>query len=262
MSSFVHTPSQVPMEMDYLRAVGIGGLIPNQTRVTALGHNPNIGAGAAADVWEGGGNFPFLASAQTLEVVSTSAVDTAAGTGTRTVLISGLDGNYVTISETVTLNGLTPVSTIRQYLRVNVFTTVTSGSDEVNGGDITLRVAGAGAVQSIARAGYGFGRSAIYTVPAGFTLFVKSMVFTIFSASGANTNIASFGIMQRSSVGNRRIPLEFQISSTTPYRHEADLGVILGQRTDFVLRVTTTGQANTNVTAAMEGILVNNNALL
>lgn len=242
---------------NFYMAAGLG-LVPGCSRVTALGHNPNIGAGAAADVWEGGGNFPFLAAASQLEVLSTSAADAAAGTGARTVLVSGLDATYNTISETVTLNGVTPVTTINSYLRVNVFTTTTAGSGEINAGDITLRVVGAGSTQCIARAGYGFGRSAVYTVPVGFTLFVKSMVFTVFAPNGASVNVATFGIFQRSNAGNRRIPLEFQVSSTTPYRHEADVGVVLTQRTDFVLRVTTTGQASTNVTAAMEGVLIDN----
>lgn len=249
------------MEMDYPTAVGLG-LIPNQTRVAALGHNPDIPVGGAEDVWEGGGNYPFLAAAAQLEVVSTSASDTALGTGARTVLVSGLDANYEVISEVVTLNGLTPVLTTREYLRINVFTTTSSGSGEVNAGDITLRVAGGGAIQSIARAGYGFGRSAVFTVPAGFTLFIKSFLFTVIPPSGATINIATFGILQRSNTGNRRIALEIPVTSESPYRHDTQLGVTLSQRTDVVLRVTLAGQNGTNVTSAFEGILVSNAALL
>lgn len=245
----------------FLVAVGLG-LVPGCTRVTALGHNPSIGSGAAADVWEGGGNFPFLAAAATLEVLSTSASDTAAGTGARTVLVSGLDASYNTITETVALNGVTPVATVNQYLRVNIFTVTTVGSGEANAGDITLRVSGGGSTQAIARAGFGFGRSAVYTVPAGFTLFIKSMVFTVLAANGASVNVAEFGIFQRSNTGNRRIPLTFQVSSTVPYRHEADVGVVFSQRTDVALRVTFAGQAATNVTAAFEGVLVDNTQLV
>lgn len=247
--------------LDLPTAAGLG-IVPGCTRAVLLGHNPNIGSGAAADVWEGGGNYPFLAAAATLEVLSTSAADTAAGTGARTVLISGLNSAYNTISEVVTLNGVTPVSTVNQYLRVNVFTTTTSGSGEVNAGDITLRVSGGGATQCIARAGYGFGRSAVFTVPAGFTFFMSSAVFTVLAANGATVNVAAFAIFQRSSVGNRRTPIEFQVSSTVPYMHQAKEGIVFGEKTDVTLRVTTTGQANTNVTAAAAGLLFNNAQLV
>jgi hypothetical protein len=241
--------------MPFFTAAGLG-MIPGCTRVTALGHNPSIASGAAADVWEGGGDYPFLATASQLEVLSASANDAAAGTGVRTVLVSGLDANYNPISEVVTLNGVTPVATVKSYLRTNVFTSTASGSGGTNAGDITLRVAGGGTTQSIMRAGYGFGRSAVYSTPAGFTLFVLSEVFTILAQG--STNSATFGGVLRSQAGNRRIPLEFQVTSVGPYRHDAVLGIIMAEKTDFILRVTTTGQAGTNVTAAFEALQVDN----
>ena len=244
--------------MPFLTAAGLG-IIPGCTRVTALGHNPNIAvAGTAADVWEGGGDYPFLAAASQLEVLSASANDTAAGTGARTVLVSGLDANYNPISETVTLNGVTPVATVRNYLRVNVFTTVTSGSGHVNAGDITLRVVSGGTTQSIARAGIGFGNSAVFTVQAGFTLFILSEVFSVL-APDPKTNAGVFiGGQLISSAGNKRIPLQFEVLSTSPYRHDAALGIVLTEKSDFTIRVTNAQQINTNVSAAMEGLLVDN----
>jgi len=247
--------------LQFFTAVGLG-VVPGATRVTALGHNPNIGSGAAADIWEGGGDYPFLAAASQLELVSTSAADAAAGTGARTVLVSGLNASYATVSETVTLNGTTPVATVNSFYRVNVLTTTTSGSGGKNAGDITLRVVSAGATQGIIRTGYGFGRSAVYSVPAGFTLFVLSEVFTVLAPSGATVNVATVGAQLISQAGNRRIPLEFQVSSTTPYRHDAALGIIMTEKSDFTLRVTVAGQASTNVTAAMEGLLVDNTKLV
>lgn len=249
-------PFNVTSVNSYHSYVGLSKVI-GQSRVTALGHLPAIGT-PPADVWEGGGLFPLLAAASTLEVLSASANDTALGTGARTVLVSGLDLNYNTISETVTLNGVTPVPTVNQYLRVNVFTVVTSGSGGVNAGDITLRVVSAGSTQSIARAGYGFGRSAIYTVPNGFTLFIVSLVFSVLNAPGASIPGVVFGIAQRSSSGNLRIPLEFQVTANTPYRHDTLLGVVLTQKTDFMIRVTAVTNSASTCAAAMEGILFDN----
>lgn len=262
MPRYVHTPSGVQTELTY--AIGVGlGLIPAHQRVTALGHNPNIPlAGGAADVWEGGGDYPFLSAASQLEVVSTSANDAAAGTGARTVLVSGVDANYVPISETVTLNGLTPVTTIRNYLSVNTFTITSSGTGTINAGDLTLRVAGGGTIQSIARAGVGFGNSAVYTVPAGNTLFIISEVFTVLPSDPKTNAGATFGAQLISANGTKRIPLQFQVLSTAPYRHDIVLGIILTEKSRVTLRVTSSGQINTNVTAAFEAILVSNAALL
>lgn len=231
------------------------GAVPGYTRVALLGHNPDIGLGAAEDVWEGGGNYTLLSAASQLELVSASAADAAAGTGARTVLIQGLDANWLPISETITLNGLTPVSTVNSYLRLNLMTTVTSGSGQVNAGDLTLRVAGGGTVQSIARAGYGFGRQAVYTVPDNTSLFCGSFNFTVLAPT-KDAFVAVFGIQQVSGVGNKRIPVEFQVTSLQPYLHLTQFGLTFAARTSVILRVTGTGQAATNVTAAAECMLI------
>lgn len=231
------------------------GFVPGYSRVAILGHNPVIGNGAAADVWEGGGNYTLLAAASQLEILSASANDTAAGTGARTVLISGLDANWLVISETLTLNGVTPVQSVNSYLRVNLMTTVTSGSGQVNAGDLTLRVTGGGTTQAIARAGFGFGRQAIYTVPDGFVLYCGSFNFTVLTPSSTVFS-AVFGIQQVSGVGNKRIPIEFQVTSNQPYLHLTQFGLNFVARTSVMLRVTLAGQAATNVTAAGECMLI------
>ena len=244
--------------LPFAMAAGLG-VVPGATRVVLLGHNPDIDTATdPEDVWEGGGLYPFLAAAATLEVVSTSVNDTAAGTGARTVLVSGLNSAYATVTETITLNGTTPVPTVNQFLRVNLATTVTSGSGEQNAGDITIQVSGGGTVQGIIRAGFGFARSGVYTVPVGFTFFMTSAVFSVSSPNGATVNTCTFGLAQRSSTGNRRIPLTFQVTSQHPYMHETKEGLVLAERTDFTLRAQVVGQDNTDVTAAAAGILFNN----
>lgn len=232
------------------------GGVPGYARVAILGHNPNIQtSGTAADVWEGGGNYPLLTVASQLEILSTSAADTAAGTGARTVLIQGLDANWLPITETLTLNGVTPVATVNSYLRINLMTTVTAGSGAQNAGDLTLRVVGAGSTQSIARSGYGFGRQAVYTVADGNSLFCGSFNFTVFTPNNS-TFSAVFGIQQVSGTGNKRIPIEFQVTSNSPYLHLTQFGLSFAARTAVILRVTSTGQNSTNITAAAECMLI------
>lgn len=236
------------------------GAVPGYTRVALLGHNPDIPSAGAEDVWEGGGDYPLLAGAAQLEIVSTSVNDTAAGTGTRTVLIQGLDVNWLPISETLTLNGTTPVVTVNTYRRINLLTTVTSGSGGVNAGDLTLRVVSGGSIQSIAKAGYGFGRQAVYTVADGNSLFCGSFNFTVLTPNNTVFS-AVFGIQQVSGVGNKRIPVEFQVTSNVPYLHLTQFGLNFAARTTVILRVTTTGQNSTNVTAAAECMLIANGQL-
>jgi hypothetical protein len=57
------------------------------------------------------GDLSYAAAALQMTVSSSSASDTSAGTGARTVLITGLNANYAVISESVTMNGQTAVTT-------------------------------------------------------------------------------------------------------------------------------------------------------
>ena len=79
----------------------------------------------------------FPASARIIYIASTSANDTAAGTGARTLTIVGLDANFEPLTESnITLNGQTPVTTTNQFLRVNRLFVDDSGSTNANEGDI------------------------------------------------------------------------------------------------------------------------------
>lgn len=83
--------------------------------------------------------IPIPSSAITVQVVSTSVNDTAAGTGVRTVILYGLDSSFNEISETLTMNGTSAVTSVNQYIRFNFLHAATVGS--ISGfaaGDITL----------------------------------------------------------------------------------------------------------------------------
>ena len=124
--------------------------------------------------------YPTPTAATTLEAVSSDADDTAAGDGARTVTIQGLDGNWDEITQTVAMNGLTPVVFPIDMLRVyrwwvetsGVYATSALGSHQ---GTITIQTSpGAvlwfnGTVDP-----YPKGQSEIagYTVPDGYTAYV------------------------------------------------------------------------------------------
>lgn len=119
--------------------------------------------------------YNFLAAATTLSLSSTSANDTALGTGARTVLVEGLDSNYDIVTETVTLNGQTGVVTANSYLRINNLTVTNWGTSSVNAGKIYIGSGAiAGGVNSIPHSlispGTNFAEVAVFTVPRGFTL--------------------------------------------------------------------------------------------
>lgn len=149
------------------------GQIMGHRAVTIFGYNPDVDT-SEETIWTGGGIITHPAAAGVLKVSSGSTNDAAAGTGARTIVINGLDANYNEISETVTLNGQTPINTIKEYLRVQNLYVATAGSGLTAAGIIYV---GTGVVTSgipdtiynqIA-VGDNASLTAHYTIPAGYT---------------------------------------------------------------------------------------------
>jgi len=157
--------------------VASGDLSPSYKQVYKFGQNADVG-NSLETIWLEGGLYAYPPSATTMTVSSSDANDTSAGTGARTIQISGLDGDYNEISETIILNGQTPVTTSNSYLRMNRAIVLTAGSGGVNAGIIYV---GTGTVTSGVPAnkyttinGDGTNQTlqAFWTVPAGYTAYV------------------------------------------------------------------------------------------
>lgn len=157
-----------PFELQVAR-----GQIEGHRAVTIWGYNPDIDS-TEETVWADGGIVTLPSAAATVTVSSDSADDTSAGTGARTVTIYGLNTDYDEISETVTMNGTTAVTTTNSYLRFNSFIVATAGSGHANAGNIyigtgTVTLGVPATIYSQIQTGYNRAMSAIYTIPNGYT---------------------------------------------------------------------------------------------
>lgn len=166
------------------------GQIAGHRGVIRQGVNPDIDSGSLVSIWDRGGLYAFPPSASVMTISSDNAADTAAGTGARTVLVSGLDANYLEISETVTLNGLTAVNTVNQYLRCYGMTILTAGSNAQAVGNLyqgtgTVTAGVPANVYAYVRQGWGSSQMSAYTVPANCTAFLLEVTT---SAIGSATN--------------------------------------------------------------------------
>lgn len=166
-------------------------------------------------IWPEGGRYSFPAAATVMTLSSSSADDAAAGTGTRSVFITGLDANYNIISETVTLNGQTPVSTTHAYLRVNQMFGLTAGSTETNQGIIylgtgTVTTGKPANVYAIMSADTNLTTGGVYTVPAGKSVFIMYMSVGV----DANKNMLT-KLRTRTSTGVRYRNAVWDVTNVT-----------------------------------------------
>jgi hypothetical protein len=185
ISSITRQGAFEPFELQVAR-----GQIQGHRNVTVFGFNPDVDT-TQVSVWPLPSLITFPASAIQMTVSSTSANDTSAGTGARTVVVQGLDANYNEVTETVTLNGQTAVTMTASLLRVNYAYVATAGSGNSAAGDIYI---GTGTVTAgvpattydIIKFDYNNTTTGSYTIPAGYTGYVSQGLFSSGQSGGSN----------------------------------------------------------------------------
>lgn len=127
------------------------------------------------------GIYQTPSTLQSLEIISSSANDTSAGSGARTVTVYGINdtnGSWTRDNETVTLNGTTLVALTKQWyrifrIRVDTSGTYANATATSHNSTITLRGAGVGATWGTVNSDSGFGlgtsQIGVYTIPKGYT---------------------------------------------------------------------------------------------
>ena len=173
-----------PFELQVAR-----GQISWHRSVTIFGYNSDVDT-SLETVWPYGGLLPYPSNALQLSVSSDNANDTSAGTGARTVYLEGLDADHNTISEVVTLNGQTAVTTTKSYLHINNCYVLTAGSGNSAAGTIYFGTgvvtAGVPAtVYDVIQFDYNARVTGSYTVPAGYTAYVSQGLFSSGQSSGS-----------------------------------------------------------------------------
>lgn len=123
-------------------------------------------------------NFP--PASQQMQVVSSSANDTAAGTGAQQVEITYLTSpaaGFQKKTEIVTLNGLAPVSTVNTDIyRIDRFKVSRVGATGTSAGNISLQsVGGATTFEQIPALENDY-RSAVHWVPKGFKTTITDFI--------------------------------------------------------------------------------------
>lgn len=253
--------------LPYGYAAGISGGASTK-RVLSMGNNPDVDTGSQPeDVWAGaelgtlnGIDHRFIPRPQapvSMEIVSDSALDTAAGAGARTVQITYLDGLFVERIATLTLNGLTPVALPTTAMRVNLVQVATSGTFiGTNIGNLSVRLAGGlGATFSYMQAGVGNARSSLYTCPRDLRYDLISVTSSI-NRVDTSDRWATFNICLLPLNGALIKGTELSCSSDDPYRHEtADVPLVsIGGGTDIWVRVEAVSASNSNISASVTGI--------
>jgi len=215
--------------------------------VRRFGHNAAVGA-AWETVYHGSDLYTYLTAAERLYVISDDADDDGApaGNGARTVIVKGLDANYATIQETVTMNGQTHVLTDASFLRVTKCWVATAGTTGYNEGTITIKNNAEDNTLDQIEPQEAESHACMFTVPADQTAY-----FTFWSGSESSSKgcelafwVREFGGIWRYKFGQVTLDNLWCCEFSLPYK--------FSEKTDVEVRAFST-QGGAVVTASLLG---------
>ena len=237
ISSISRQGAYEPFELQVSR-----GQIQGHERFCPFGFNSAVGT-SAETMWTAGATYTFPSTATALTVVSSSTDDdgSPAGTGARTVTIIGLDADYAEVSETVTMNGTSAVTTTQTFLRVNEAYVATCGSTGSNVGAITIANTTPVTLAEIV-ATAGIAQQCVYTVPANKKAYITR--YMVSSYNSATTGSAA-QIWFKPYGGANMLATTVRIPGNGAFTCEADYPFPLTAKSDIEMRgVTYSGSAN------------------
>lgn len=234
----------------------IGRYGTDMLTISTFGENPLIDTTTTPeDIWNYGGvylGFP-TGNAETVTVTSSSAASDAA----LTLKIFGLDSNFNQITETITLNGSSVGVTTNTFKRVNRSYVETPASGQTtNVGNLTCtHTTTTGNVFFKLLAGTGQTRLCLYTIPAGYTGYLRSYGV---SMADNTSNQAQMVIWTREF--GKAVRLQRPFTTSTAYTTDISLysGVALPEKTDIVMRCTSVKSNGAAIMASFGLLLVKN----
>lgn len=255
----------VPYYVPFLTAVALGA-IPGYFRASNIGSNADIDiATVPEDAWEQGGLFNWITTPVQCQIRSTSANDTATGTGCRMAGLSLLDSTLAPAAfdsrggpgtTLIALNGMTPVQLPFLIGGSNGLAGMTAGTLETNEGDIILEDTVGGIVRGIIKAGQGFAHQAPFVVPTGFQLIIPQLLLSVNKPNGANPQFVQMRTYFKGpGSACARYTLPISASSNVPYPHQIDPPIVLPAGFRFSPRIVSVAADNAEVTAAWNGAL-------
>lgn len=240
ISSISRVGTSEPFELQASR-----GQIYKHTTLFKYGYNPLI-INVNETIWDGGGIYAYPASASTISVASSAGATDSGITGK----LAGLDANYEEIEEDFTLGGSGTYTTTKSFLRT--YRAYITGSSSPTG-NITFKI---GAVtHAQITAGENQTLMAVYTVPAGKTLYVDQGVATHGTDTAGAYMTVRFCVREQGGVFRTATKIDLIGSSITfPFQYPLKIT----EKSDVEVRAICSKNQNNALSAVFQGILINN----
>ncbi len=215
--------------------VAAGDIFLNDTMITALGRPDSVAHGIIKSVDSETQLTLEIATEISSTVGDVYRVVEANDTGAAVIQIGGQDGNYIEIAEYVILATGASVATVKSYLRVYRVIVRLGGASFSNEGIISIKDNADVVTLAVISATFGQTMMALWTVPAGMTLYV-----TNYYASEVNAKTTLFVLMVRPFGEKWQIKHSVEIKNSK-FQHFFDTPRAFVEKTDIAVFAATTG---------------------
>ena len=235
-----------PTNYNYVAALG---LRKGTTMWNKWGYNNDIDIGTET-VWSYGGTFSKLNSASTIRLVSSSSNDTKAGTGAQSVVVYGVDGNWQTVIEVVSLSGTSTATTSNTFLGINRIAVYSGGTTNYNEGNITAYASSNNSVQGYIPLGIGVTQQAFFFIQADHQCLLDWLYFNFTKVTGGGGSpVVTVKIFVTSILVHARYEVfRYTIDTSVENSLEVDMPhpILIGEKSFVEVQATT----DTNNTVA------------
>jgi hypothetical protein len=235
----------------------------NATTWNKFGYNGDLDIGTET-IRASGGLFVPLTSPSGITVVSSSANDTAGGTGAQSIVVYAVDSNRLATTFVVALNGTTPVvvstDTFNGY-GINRAAIYLAGSSGINAGLITITSTTGAVVQTTIPIGEGTTQHAYFFTQAGHTFLTDWLWIncTRLSGAGAQPTITVKGWVTSLVSGAKylvyRQVMDTAVENTVELRPSQPF--VIGEKSLLTFEATTDVN-NTEISCRFSGIEIKN----
>jgi len=237
--SITQVGTSEPFELQVSR-----GQIPGHSVLHKFGAVPSMSINTTGTIWDIDDTlYPWsaLTSAGTLTVDRASASD-----ANKTITIQGLDADYNQISENVTLTNATGNATTQSFIRV--YRAFMHNGSAANVGNINIKIS----TTIIARITAGKAQTlmGVYTVPAGYSLYLTQGVMSVQSGADATGNF----FVRYGGESAFRIAHTFEVASAE-YFYAFHAPFKLPEKSDIDIRADLRSN-NARITAAFDAYLI------
>lgn len=239
-SSISRFGTSEPFELQVAR-----GQITFHTPLFKYGYNPLI-INVQETIWDVGGVYAYPASAVAMTVTSASGATDSGVTG----VVFGLDTNYNEVSEAFTLNASGTYTTTQTFLRV--YRAYITGSTAPAG---NIDVANGGTTYARITAGENQTLMAVYTVPAGKTLYVTRGIATHGTDTAGAYMTIRFKVRDQGSVLRTAAKVDL-VGGTIDFPFDYPLKI--NEKSDVEVTAICSKNQNNAVAATFEGVLIDN----